>query len=348
MEDTSLSYRDAGVDIDGANLFVEKMKPFVKSTFRKEVLGNIGGFGALFHLDVSRYRHPVLVSCTDGVGTKLRIAQLMGKHDTVGIDLVAMNVNDLIVQGAEPLFFLDYLAIGKMDVDRNLAIIEGISKGCVDAGCALIGGETAEMPGFYKEDEYDLAGFAVGAVEREKIIDGSEIRVGDALVGIASSGIHSNGYSLVRKVVFDRMKLTVDDLMPGMGVTVGEELIRPTKIYVKVVMNLVKTFPIKGIVHITGGGFFDNIPRILPDPCRALIRKNSWEVPPVFQALQDMGRIDEREMHRVFNMGVGMILVVPEKEAKDILDRLSVQGEKGWIIGTVEKKDQNREGVILV
>lgn len=348
MEDTSLSYRDAGVDIDGANLFVEKMKPFVKSTFRKEVLGNIGGFGALFHLDVSRYRHPVLVSCTDGVGTKLKIAQLTGKHDTVGIDLVAMNVNDLIVQGAEPLFFLDYLAIGKMDVDRNLAIIEGISKGCVDAGCALIGGETAEMPGFYKEDEYDLAGFAVGAVEREKIIDGSEIRVGDALVGIASSGIHSNGYSLVRKVVFDRMKLTVDDLMPGTGVTVGEELIRPTKIYVKVVMNLVKTFPIKGIVHITGGGFFDNIPRILPDPCRALIRKNSWEVPPVFQALQDMGRIDEREMHRVFNMGVGMILVVPEKEAKDILDRLSVQGEKAWIIGTVEKKDQNREGVILV
>lgn len=348
MEDTSLSYRDAGVDIDGANLFVEKMKPLVKSTFRKEVLGNIGGFGALFHLDVSRYRHPVLVSCTDGVGTKLKIAQMMGKHDTVGIDLVAMNVNDLIVQGAEPLFFLDYLAIGKMDVDRNLAIIEGITKGCIDAGCALIGGETAEMPGFYEEDEYDLAGFAVGAVERDKIIDGSEIRVGDVLIGIASSGIHSNGYSLVRKVVFDRMKLTVDDLMPGMGVTVGEELIRPTKIYVKVVLNLIKTFAVKGLIHITGGGFFDNIPRILPDPCRAMVRKNAWEVPPVFQALQEMGKIDDREMHRVFNMGIGMILIAPEKEAKDILDRLSVQGEKGWIMGTVEKKDQNREGVILV
>jgi len=347
MKDPSLFYKDAGVDIDGANLFVEKIKPLVKSTFRKEVLGNIGGFGALFHLDISRFKYPVLVSCTDGVGTKLKIAHWMGKHDTIGIDLVAMNVNDLIVQGAEPLFFLDYMAIGKMDVDRNIAIIQGISKGCTDAGCALIGGETAEMPGFYKEDEYDLAGFAVGVVDREKIIDGSGVRVGDVLIGIASSGIHSNGYSLVRKVVFEKSGLSVTDRMPGMGVTVGEELLRPTRIYVKPVLNLIKSFNIKGIVHVTGGGFYDNIPRILPDPCRALIHKGTWEVPPVFNTLQEMGNIEEKEMFRVFNMGVGMILIAPEKESEEILDRLSVLGEKGWVIGTVEKKDRNKEGVVF-
>ena len=347
MKDRSLSYKDAGVDIDGANLFVERIKPLVKSTFRKEVLGNIGGFGALFHLDTSSLKYPVLVSCTDGVGTKLRIAQWVGKHDTIGIDLVAMNVNDLVVQGAEPLFFLDYMAIGKMDVDRNIAIVEGISRGCLDAGCALIGGETAEMPGFYGEDEYDLAGFAVGIVDREKIIDGSAVRVGDVLIGIASSGIHSNGYSLVRKVVFEEGKLTVHDEMPGLGITVGEELLRPTRIYVKAVLNLIKNFNIKGIVHVTGGGFYDNIPRILPEPCRALVHRGTWDVPPVFHVLQDMGRIEETEMFRVFNMGIGMILVAPEKESGDILDRLSVLGEKAWVIGTVDKKDDSRKGVII-
>ncbi|NTW17478.1 MAG: phosphoribosylformylglycinamidine cyclo-ligase, partial [Syntrophaceae bacterium] len=279
------SYKDAGVDIDNANIFVEKIKPLIKTTHRKEVMSHIGGFGGLFNLDAAKYTRPVLVSSTDGVGTKLIIAHMMDKHDTVGIDLVAMSVNDVVVQGAEPLFFLDYIATGKLNVARNLKIIEGIVHGCREAGCALIGGETAEMPTFYKEDEYDLAGFCVGVVEADKIVDGSEIRVRDTIIGIASNGIHSNGFSLARKVLLEKEKLNINKRIDDLGHSIGEELLRPTKVYVKAILNLIKNFSIKGLVHITGGGFIDNIPRIIPDPCRAVIFKESWEIPPIFSLI---------------------------------------------------------------
>jgi phosphoribosylformylglycinamidine cyclo-ligase len=260
------TYKDAGVDIDRANSFVEKIKPLVKQTSRREVMSGIGGFGGLFHLNISKNKHPVLVSSTDGVGTKLKIAQMMNKHDTVGIDLVAMSVNDVVVQGAEPLFFLDYIAAGKIHVDTTVQIVKGVVRGCQEAGCALIGGETAEMPGFYKDDEYDLAGFCVGVVEAEKLIDGSEIRVGDRIVGIASSGLHSNGFSLARKVLFDGGAFQPDARVEGLDQTIGMELLKPTRIYVKSVLNLIKNFNIRGIVHITGGGFLDNIPGLFPVP----------------------------------------------------------------------------------
>jgi phosphoribosylformylglycinamidine cyclo-ligase len=270
-----LSYKEAGVDIDRANLFVERIKPLIKNTARREVMSSIGGFGGLFHLDIQKIKQPLLVSSTDGVGTKLKIAQLMNKHDTVGIDLVAMSVNDVVVQGAEPLFFLDYIATGKMDVDQTVKIVEGIVRGCHDAGCALIGGETAEMPGFYPEGVYDLAGFCVGVVEADKLIDGSEIHVGDRIIGIASSGLHSNGFSLARRVLFEEGKFRPSDHLEGLDETVGLELLKPTRIYVKPILNLIKNFTIRGIVHITGGGFLDNIPRIVPSPCRAVIKKGS-------------------------------------------------------------------------
>ena len=287
-----ITYKDAGVDIDRANSFVERIKPLIKSASRREVMSGIGGFGGLFHLDISKNRDPILVSSTDGVGTKLKIAQIMDKHDTVGIDLVAMSVNDVVVQGAEPLFFLDYIATGKILVDTSVQIVEGIVRGCQEAGCALIGGETAEMPGFYPDGEYDLAGFCVGVVEADKLIDGSEIRVGDRIIGIASSGLHSNGFSLARRVLFDEGKLHPDQHIESIEQSIGLELLKPTRIYVKSILNIIKNFRIRGIVHITGGGFIDNIPRILPGPCRAVIRAGSWPVLPIFELIQKTGNID--------------------------------------------------------
>jgi phosphoribosylformylglycinamidine cyclo-ligase len=278
---TKSTYKNAGVDIDTANNFIERIKPLIKTTARKEVVSGIGGFGGLFRLESANMKDPILVSSTDGVGTKLKIAQLVDKHDTIGIDLVAMSVNDVIVQGAEPLFFLDYLATGKIELEKSVQIVDGIVQGCRQAGCTLIGGETAEMPGFYKSGEYDLAGFCVGIVESEKLIDGSAISVNDRVIGIASSGLHSNGFSLARKVLLEKGKLNVSDHVSGLEKNIGEELLTPTIIYVKSLLNLFKSFNIKGLVHITGGGFYDNIPRIVPQSCRCVISRNSWEILPI-------------------------------------------------------------------
>ena len=344
---SKISYKDAGVDIDKANLFVDRIKTITKSTFRKEVMSSIGGFGGLFRLDVGKYNNPVLVSSTDGVGTKLKIAQMMDKHDTVGIDLVAMSVNDVVVQGAEPLFFLDYISTGRITVERDVRIIEGIVKGCQEAGCALIGGETAEMPEFYRDDDYDLAGFCVGIVDAGRIVDGSEIHVGDRIIGIASNGIHSNGFSLARKILFEKGKLGVNDIIDGLSHSVGIELLRPTRIYVKPLLNLIKNFSIKGIVHITGGGFIDNIPRILPRACSAVILRGSWDIPPVFAIIKRMGNIDDREMYRVFNMGIGMMAITNEKEAPEVMERLESLGMQAYAIGFVDRKDEGRPSVSL-
>jgi phosphoribosylformylglycinamidine cyclo-ligase len=339
---TKYTYKNAGVDIDNANDFIERIKPMIKTTARKEVVSGIGGFGGLFRFESAKFKNPILVSSTDGVGTKLKIAQLMDKHDTIGIDLVAMSVNDVVVQGAEPLFFLDYLATGKIELEKNVKIVEGIVQGCKLAGCTLIGGETAEMPGFYKTGEYDLAGFCVGVVESEKLIDGTTIKVGDRIIGIASSGLHSNGFSLARKVLLDKGRLHITDKVPGLEKTIGLELLEPTRIYVKSLLNLFKSFKIKGLVHITGGGFYDNIPRIIPQVCRCVISKNSWEIPPIFNVIKETGNVEEKEMFRVFNMGIGMMIVVPEKESKEIIERLKVLGEKAYLIGTVEKREKKQ------
>jgi phosphoribosylformylglycinamidine cyclo-ligase len=340
------SYKDAGVDIDLANSFVEKIKPLIKTASRREVMSSIGGFGGLFHLDTGKIKDPVLVSSTDGVGTKLKIAQMMNKHDTIGIDLVAMSVNDVVVQGAEPLFFLDYIATGKIQLDTSVQIVSGIVRGCQDAGCALIGGETAEMPGSYPEGEYDLAGFCVGVVEADKIIDGSDIRVGDRIIGIASSGLHSNGFSLARRVLFEEGKLHPDDRLEGFDQSIGLELLKPTRIYVKAVLNIIKNFGIRGIVHITGGGFLDNIPRIVPGPCRAVVRKGSWPVLPLFELIAKMGGIDEIEMLRVFNMGIGMILIAADKDCPEIMERLEKLGEISYLIGVIEKRENDQPTVV--
>jgi phosphoribosylformylglycinamidine cyclo-ligase len=343
-----ITYKDSGVDIDRANSFVERIKPLIKATSRREMMSGIGGFGGLFHLDISKNRDPVLVSSTDGVGTKLKIAQMMDKHDTVGIDLVAMSVNDVVVQGAEPLFFLDYIATGKLLVETTVQIVEGVVRGCQEAGCALIGGETAEMPGFYPDGEYDLAGFCVGVVDADKLIDGSEIRVGDRIIGIASSGLHSNGFSLARRVLFEEGKLHPEDKIEGLDECLGLALLKPTKIYVKSILNLIKNFNIRGIVHITGGGFTDNIPRIVPGPCRAVIRKGSWSVPPIFDLIRRVGGVDEEEMLRVFNMGIGMIIIVAEIDHAEILERLEMLGEKAYALGVIEKRENDQPTVSFV
>lgn len=340
-----VSYKDAGVDINKANLFVKKIKPIIEGTSRKGVMGGIGNFGGLFHLDTEKFKDPILVSSTDGVGTKLKIAQMMNKHDTVGIDLVAMSVNDILVQGAEPLFFLDYISTGKINVSKNIKVVEGIAKGCIEAGCALIGGETAEMPEFYEGDDYDLAGFCVGIVDANRLIDGSEIKVGDRIIGIASNGIHSNGFSLVRKVLFEQEKLKIKNKVKGLEHSIGTELLRPTKIYVKPVLNLMKNFNIKGIIHITGGGFIDNVPRILPDRCRAVITRDSWDIPPIFNIVQKMGNIDKMEMFRVFNMGIGMMIIVSEKDSEEVQERLGALGERAYAIGIIDKRSKNQKSV---
>ncbi|TSK08231.1 MAG: phosphoribosylformylglycinamidine cyclo-ligase [Geobacter sp.] len=348
MEETKITYKDAGVDIDAGNTFVKMIKPLVKATSRPEVLADIGGFGGLFSLNTGKYKHPVLVSGTDGVGTKLKIAFLADRHDTIGIDLVAMCVNDIIVQGAEPLFFLDYLATAKLDPEKGASIIKGVSEGCVQAGCALIGGETAEMPGFYTGDEYDMAGFAVGVVEREKIIDGSSITVGNKLIGLASSGLHSNGYSLARKVLLEHMGLGINDTLPELDKTVAEELLTPTRIYVRSVLNLLRDFNISGLAHITGGGLLENVPRVLPNGCKAVIKKDSWEIPAIFKTIRKGGNIEENEMYRTFNCGIGMVLVVPEREADDIMIRLTGLNETAYMIGEVVKCEPGKECVELV
>jgi len=309
------------------------------------VITDIGGFGGLFALKARKYKNPILVASTDGVGTKLKVAFMTGKHDTVGIDLVAMCVNDIVVQGAEPLFLLDYLATGKLSLKISTKIIEGVAQGCVEAGCALIGGETAEMPSFYKKGEYDLAGFTVGVVERDKVIDGSSITAGDQLIGLGSSGLHSNGYSLARKVLFDRMGLKVTDRVEGLSRTVGKELLVPTRVYVKTVLRLLKEFHVHGIAHITGGGFTDNIPRIIPPGCKAVIRKNAWPVPRIFKVIQEGGNISKPEMLRTFNNGIGMVLAVPQKEMQEILMRLRGMKEKAYLIGEIVKAGKG-EGAI--
>ncbi len=317
-----ITYQDAGVDITAGNRAVDLMKADVRKTFRPEVLTEIGNFAGLFALDSKKYKEPVLVSGTDGVGTKLRIAMLCDKHDTIGIDAVAMCVNDILVQGAEPLFFLDYIAVGSLSPEKVASIVRGVAEGCLQSACSLIGGETAEMPGFYAADDYDIAGFAVGVVEKSKIISGANIQDGDLVLGLSSSGVHSNGFSLVRKVFFDHAGFTVDQYFPELGKTLGEELLTPTRIYVRDIMPLLANDLIKGMAHITGGGLIENIPRVLPDGVGVEIDSSAWTVPPIFDLLQKTGNIDFVEMNRVFNMGIGMVLIADSRQAAAIQQML--------------------------
>ncbi len=344
QEKIGVTYRDAGVDIDAGNRAVELMKNSVQSTYRPEVMGDIGGFGGLFALNSAKYRQPVLVSGTDGVGTKLRLAFLLNNHDTIGQDAVAMCVNDILVQGAEPLFFLDYLAVGKLDAGQVAAIVAGVARACKESGCALIGGETAEMSGFYPVGEYDIAGFAVGVVEKSKIITGAAIAPGDVLIGLPSSGLHSNGFSLVRKICLDIKQADLKQFMAVLDKTLGEELLVPTKLYPQACLPLFDLFEIKGMVHITGGGFYDNIPRVLPDGCGVEIDVNKWPRQPIFDLLQDWGNVAWREMFRTFNMGIGMILVVPPEQAAQVQQNLADRNEPSYQIGQVTTG--NREVVL--
>jgi phosphoribosylformylglycinamidine cyclo-ligase len=341
----SLTYADAGVDIDKANKLVSTISEIAKQTSRSGVIGEIGGFGGLFSLNLANLDRPVLVSSTDGVGTKLKIAFMLDKHDTVGLDLVAMCVNDILVQGAKPLFFLDYLSMGRLESQLVADIIKGIGEGCKQAKCALLGGETAEMPGFYQNNEYDMAGFAVGIVDNNKIIDGTEVRVGHRLIGIASSGLHSNGYSLVRKICFDRLQLKVDEYIPELGQTIGEELLTPTKIYVKSILSILKDLPIHGLAHITGGGIADNILRIVPKACNISIQTEIWDVPPIFSFLQEAGNVSDEEMKRTFNNGIGMIAIVPPDATADVLQRLDAMNEKAYLIGEILECKDSRERI---
>jgi phosphoribosylformylglycinamidine cyclo-ligase len=343
-----ITYADAGVDIEKANTLVRTIGQITRRTNRPGVMSEIGGFAGLFSLErhIADMQHPVLVSSTDGVGTKLKIAFLLDKHDTIGIDLVAMCVNDILVQAARPLFLLDYLAMGKIDSARVEAIVTGVAEGCKQARCALIGGETAEMPGFYPPGEYDIAGFVVGIVDNSRIIDGTSIRVGHKLIGIASSGLHSNGFSLVRKICFEVLKMKVGDHVPDFGRSLGEELLTPTRIYTDLVQGLLKELPIHGLAHITGGGIVDNIVRIIPQGLRLLIRRGSWEVPPVFTFLQQAGHIPEAEMLRTFNTGIGMVAVVPEAAATEVLERLAATKEKAFLIGEVLDHGESGERIL--
>ncbi|WP_025845484.1 phosphoribosylformylglycinamidine cyclo-ligase [Paenibacillus ehimensis] len=329
------AYKQAGVDIAAGNEAVERMKKHVKTTFRPEVLTDLGGFGALFGLNKDKYEEPVLVSGTDGVGTKLKIAFAMDKHDTIGIDAVAMCVNDIVVQGAEPLFFLDYLACDKVIPEKIEAIVKGISDGCVQSGCALIGGETAEMPGMYGEGEYDIAGFTVGIVDKKKIIDGSTIRPGDVVLGLASSGVHSNGFSLVRKLLLEDKGYGLHDSIDELGGRLGDTLLMPTKLYVKPVLAVLEEVPIKGMAHITGGGFLENIPRVLPEGVNVEIDYGSWPILPIFQLMQREGGISNNDMFRTFNMGIGMVVIVAEDQAARAAELFAQHGEKAYTLGRV-------------
>ncbi|MCL2436603.1 MAG: phosphoribosylformylglycinamidine cyclo-ligase [Clostridiales bacterium] len=338
-QDKRLTYKDAGVDTKEGEKAVELMKPHVKKTWNENVLAGLGSFGGLFKLDIAGMKEPVLVSGTDGVGTKLKIAFLMDKHDTVGIDCVAMCVNDVLCQGAKPLFFLDYIATGRLKAEKVAEIVKGISDGCVMGKSALIGGETAEMPDFYSDGEYDIAGFSVGVVDKEKVITGQNIKEGNRIIGIASSGIHSNGYSLVRKVFFDKLKLGVHDYIEEFQMTLGEMLLTPTKIYANACEAVLPNYDVNGIVHITGGGFFENIPRVLPDGLCAQISISSWERPQIFAYIQKHGNIDEMEMFKTFNMGIGMMMFVDESIAESVLETLKDAGETAYLIGEVVKGD---------
>ncbi|MBA3033591.1 MAG: phosphoribosylformylglycinamidine cyclo-ligase [Gammaproteobacteria bacterium] len=339
----SMTYRDAGVDIDAGDALVERIKPAARRTMRPEVLGGIGGFGALFEIS-KKYREPVLVSGTDGVGTKLRLAFQLNRHDSIGQDLVAMSVNDILVQGAEPLFFLDYFACGKLDVGTAATVVEGIAKGCELAGCALIGGETAEMPDMYPAGEYDLAGFAVGAVEKAKIIDGKSISPGDTVLGLASSGAHSNGYSLIRRIVERAQPDLAADFH---GQPFADALIAPTRIYVKSLLKLMEMLPVKGMAHITGGGITGNVPRVLPENVTAVIEKSAWTLPPLFQWLQREGNVADDEMHRVFNCGIGMVVVVAAADAARASELLTAAGETVYAIGRIEARQAGQEQTII-
>ncbi|MBF0608871.1 MAG: phosphoribosylformylglycinamidine cyclo-ligase [Magnetococcales bacterium] len=337
MNNTPLTYKDAGVNIAQADAFVNEITPMVRRTFRKEVLSDIGAFYSLFRVDLTRYNDPVLVSSTDGVGTKLKIAFMLNKHDTIGIDLVAMCANDILTAGAEPLFFLDYLAVGRLDKAVAVDILRGITEGCLQAGCSLVGGETAEMPGFYAENEYDISGFVVGILNRGDAVDPNDIQAGDSVIGLASTGLHSNGYSLVRRLFLDINKLDVNVHMPTLGKTLGEELLTPTKIYVKTILNARETLKIKAMAHITGGGLTGNLPRILPKGHGIRIRLSSWDVPPIFQLVQKMGNVDDQEMFKTFNMGIGYVLITHREDAQRALEVLSQSGQQANIIGEVIK-----------
>jgi len=336
---SELTYKGAGVDIDAGSALVDRIKPMVAETKIPGVLSGLGGFGGLFGLDTAGMTEPVLVSGTDGVGTKLKIAFGLGRHDTVGIDLVAMCVNDIVVTGARPLFFLDYFACGKLEVDDAAQVVQGIANGCKDAGCALIGGETAEMPGFYSPGEYDMAGFAVGIVDRPNMIDGSQVQAGDVVIGLGASGLHSNGFSLARKVFFEAAGLSLDSPLEGTGGTLGEVLLTPTRIYVRQVLALIEQYDVRALAHITGGGLTENLPRVLPKGVSANIDTNAWQAPPVFERLQRLGGIAEEEMLRTFNMGIGMCVVMPKVQAAAALETLKGLGEDAAVIGEIVAGD---------
>lgn len=338
-----LTYKKAGVDIDEGDRFVDLISPLVKKTFRPEVMTDIGPFGALFRINSKKYAAPVLVSGTDGVGTKLKVAFMVDRHDTVGIDLVAMCVNDILTCGADPLFFLDYFATGKLKPEKAVEVVKGIAGGCMEAGCSLVGGETAEMPGFYGKGEYDLSGFAVGIVDRSKIIDGKNIKDGDAVIGVSSSGLHSNGYSLVRKVLFDFKRMSVKKFVPELGCSLGDELLRPTRIYVKAFKALKGKVEIKGMAHITGGGIDGNLPRVFPMGVGAVLKNGSWPVHPVFELIRKSGNVPDKDMKKTFNMGIGYILIVDEKKKGKTIEVLGKNGFNSHLIGRIER---GVEGVI--
>lgn len=343
---TPMTYKDAGVDIDASESLVEYIRPLARSTFRKEVLTDIGGFGSLLMIDRARFPDPLLVASTDGVGTKLRIAFELNRHETVGIDLVAMSVNDVLVLGAEPLFFLDYFATGKLKPETAKRVLRGIVEGCRIAGCSLVGGETAEMPSFYKEDEYDLAGFCVGIVNRDSVVDGRSIRPGDRILGVASSGLHSNGYSLVRKIFSRERGYSLDQPVKGCSVPLGEELLAPTRIYVKPVLGLLERVSIKGLVHITGGGLIGNIPRVLPPDSKAVLHLDQWPVPQVFRWIEEEGAVPLQEMLRTFNYGIGMVAIVAEEDSRKAMDYLEQAGEKVLLIGEISQRKQEEPAVV--
>jgi len=337
---SKMTYKKAGVDISYANKKIDNVKELINKTNRPEVISDIGGFGGFFSVNLNKYKSPVIVTSTDGVGTKLKIASMMNKHDTIGIDLVAMSVNDIIVSGAEPLLFLDYISTSNLKKIEYEEILEGIVKGCEISNCSLLGGETAEMPGMYKKDDYDLAGFVVGMVDRDNIIDGSTIADGDIIIGLGSSGVHSNGFSLVRKIFFPKKSDNLNVKVPGTKITLGEELLKPTKIYVPAILNILKTYPINGMAHITGGGIEENLPRVLPKGTKAVINRENWEIPAIFKFIQETGNVPDEDMWKTFNMGIGMVLVVSKKHSENVKEYLAGLEEDVYEIGYIQKVDE--------